>query len=287
MTRGVLIFAHNNRDVDYALMSLISASLAKKNLQLPVSLVTDDTTLDWMKESNIFEQSNDVFDQIIITDKPKTDNSRKLHDGTNSKFVPFVNLNRNQAYELTPYDQTLLIDSDYLIFSDNLNNYWEYSDRVLLGKAINDIVGLQRLGYHDRYVSDTGVHLYWATTVMFTKNEYSKSFFEILSYVKENYQYFADLFRFQVRNYRNDIAFSIAQHIIDGFETKSEMHLPEVLSFIDKDVLHSVDKHGKMLFLFNVTADEKYFPTVVKDIDVHIMNKASIVRNAKQLLELI
>lgn len=287
MNRGILIFAHNNRDVDYALMSLISGGLAKKHLKLPVSLVTDQTTVEWMKVSGIKNTAEKIFDQIIVTEKPETNNTRRLHDGNVSKSVPFVNLNRNDAYSLTPYDQTLLIDSDYLIFSDTLNNFWEYSDRVLLGTAINDIVGKERLGYHDRYVSDTSVHLYWATTVMFTKNEYAKNFFLLLAYVKDNYEYFADLFRFRIKNYRNDIAFSITQHIMDGFETKSEVHLPAVFSTLDKDILHSVDRNNKLIFLVNTVINEKFFPVSVSDLDVHIMNKASITRNADRLLELI
>ena len=40
MKKGILIFAHNSRDVDYALMSLVSAKFAKENLQVPVSLVS-------------------------------------------------------------------------------------------------------------------------------------------------------------------------------------------------------------------------------------------------------
>ncbi len=287
MNRGILIFAHNNRDVDYALMSLISGGLAKKHLGLPVSLVTDQTTIEWMETSGIKNKADNLFDHILVTDKPETNNTRRLHDGNSSKSVPFVNLNRNDAYTLTPYDQTLLIDSDYLIFSNTLNNYWEYSDRVLLGTAIDDIVGNERLGYHDKYVSDTGVHLYWATTVMFTKNEYSKNFFLLLSYVKENYEYFADLFRFRIKNYRNDIAFSITQHIMDGFETKADVHLPAVFSTLDKDILHSIDSNNKLIFLINTVINEKFFPVSISDIDVHIMNKASITRNADRLLELI
>ena len=49
MNTGVLIFAHNSRDVDYALTAVISAGLAKKYLKVPVSLVTDSPTLEWMK----------------------------------------------------------------------------------------------------------------------------------------------------------------------------------------------------------------------------------------------
>lgn len=287
MNRGVLIFAHNNRDVDYALMSIISGSLAKKNLGLPVSLVTDETTLTWMETSGIKQKAIEVFEQIIITDKPQTDNSRRLHDGNESKFVPFVNLNRTDAFSLSPYDQTLLIDSDYLIFTDNLNKFWEYSETVLLGQSINDIIGTDRLGYHDRYVSDTGVHLYWATTVMFTKNEYSENFFSLLSYVKENYQYYSDLFRFYTRNYRNDIAFSVTQHIMDGFETKSSIHLPPVFSTLDRDILETVKDNGNLVFLINMIMNEKYIAASVKDVDIHVMNKSSITRNAEKLLALI
>lgn len=287
MNRGVLIFAHNNRDIDYALMSIISGSLAKKNLGLPVSLVTDETTLTWMETSGIKQKAIEVFEQIIITDKPQTDNSRRLHDGNESKFVPFVNLNRTDAFSLSPYDQTLLIDSDYLIFTDNLNKFWEYSETVLLGQSINDIIGTDRLGYHDRYVSDTGVHLYWATTVMFTKNDYSENFFSLLSYVKENYQYYSDLFRFYTRNYRNDIAFSVTQHIMDGFETKSSIHLPPVFSTLDRDILETVKDNGNLVFLINMIMNEKYIAASVKDVDIHIMNKSSITRNAEKLLALI
>jgi hypothetical protein len=210
-----------------------------------------------------------------------------LHDGNESKFVPFVNLNRTDAFSLSPYDQTLLIDSDYLIFTDNLNKFWEYSETVLLGQSINDIIGTDRLGYHDRYVSDTGVHLYWATTVMFTKNEYSENFFSLLSYVKENYQYYSDLFRFYTRNYRNDIAFSVTQHIMDGFETKSSIHLPPVFSTLDRDILETVKDNGNLVFLINMIMNEKYIAASVKDVDIHVMNKSSITRNAEKLLALI
>lgn len=287
MTRGILIFAHNNRDVDYALMSCIAGGLAKKSLKLPVSLVTDVSTVNWMLESKIKDKADVIFDKIIVVDKPETSNSRKLHDGSEWKTVPFVNLNRSDAYSLTPYDQTLLIDSDFFIFTDNLNKYWDYSDKVLLGKSANDIVGIERLGYHDRYVSDTSVHLYWATTVMFTKNDYSKHFFELLHYIKNNYQYFADLYRFQPKNYRNDIAFSIAQHILDGYETKPDHHLPSIFSTIDRDTLLSVDQEGKLLFLVNTLKNENNVAATVKDIDIHVMNKISISRHANKLLELI
>ena len=78
MKRGILIFAHNSRDVDYALMSLVSAKFAKTNLQVPVSLIVDKFTVEWMQTSNIYDLSQEIFDKIIEIEKPVTQNTRVL-----------------------------------------------------------------------------------------------------------------------------------------------------------------------------------------------------------------
>jgi len=286
MSNGVLIFAHNSTALDYALMSIIAGGLAKKHLNVPISLATDENTVLWMKTSNIYDRATKIFDKIILIEKPKTNNQRKLHDGEHSEMIPFTNTNRTSAWDITPYERTLLIDSDYLIFTNALNEYWSSTD-VLISNAMNDINDNSRAGYHDRYVSDTGVHMYWATTVMFSKNDAGKRFFELVNYVKNNYQYYGDVFRFDTRQYRNDIAFSITKHILDGFETDSITTLPPVLTAIDRDRLHSVDATGKLTFLVSPKMDSKFVVTSLANTDIHIMNKQSIIRNATSLLELI
>ena len=286
MSNGVLIFAHNSTALDYALMSIIAGGLAKKHLNVPISLATDENTVLWMKTSNIYDRATEIFDKIILIEKPKTNNQRKLHDGDHSEMIPFTNTNRTSAWDITPYERTLLIDSDYLIFTNALNEYWSSTD-VLISNAMNDINDNSRAGYHDRYVSDTGVHMYWATTVMFSKNDAGKRFFELVNYVKNNYQYYGDVFRFDTRQYRNDIAFSITKHILDGFETDSITTLPPVLTAIDRDMLHSVDATGKLTFLVSPKMDSKFVVTSLANTDIHIMNKQSIIRNATSLLELI
>jgi hypothetical protein len=286
MSNGVLIFAHNSTALDYALMSIIAGGLAKKHLNVPISLATDENTVLWMKTSNIYDRATKIFDKIILIEKPKTNNQRKLHDGEHSEMIPFTNTNRTSAWDITPYERTLLIDSDYLIFTNALNEYWSSTD-VLISNAMNDINDNSRAGYHDRYVSDTGVHMYWATTVMFSKNDAGKRFFELVNYVKNNYQYYGDVFRFDTRQYRNDIAFSITKHILDGFETDSITTLPPVLTAIDRDMLHSVDATGKLTFLVSPKMDSKFVVTSLANTNIHIMNKQSIIRNATSLLELI
>ena len=286
MNNGALIFAHNNEKVDYALMSIIAGGLAKKHLGIPVSLITDQSTVDWMKTSKIYDRAEIVFDKIILTVQPNTNNKRRLHDGSSADMVPFTNTDRPSAYDLTPYDRTLLLDSDYLIFSPALNEYWS-SEEVLISQSMADLYETNRAGYQDRYVSDTGVHLYWATTVMFSKNATGKRFFDLVEYVKKHYQYYGDLFRFSTQQYRNDISFSVAKHILDGFETDAVQCLPPVLTTIDRDILHNVDSNGKLTFLINTNMDTNFCAATIQGRDVHVMNKQSLVRNANALLELI
>jgi hypothetical protein len=286
MSKGVLLFAHNSRDIDYALMAVISGGLAKKNLQVPVSIATDSATLDWVKQSKIYDTFRTIFDQVILTDRPVTDNKRNLYDGKEFKIVPFINANRFSAWDLTPYDRTLLIDVDFLIFSKSLNEYWNIAEDIMISKSINDVCSQQRLGYHDKYISDTGIHLYWATTVMFTKNKKSKLFFDLVRSIKDNYQIYSDIYRFNSQQYRNDIAFSLAKHILDGFETRLENSLPPVLTAIDKDVLFEV-KLDNLTILINDIHSDGFIASSFKNIDLHVMNKQSIIRNSKKLMELI
>jgi hypothetical protein len=286
MKTGVLIYAHNNRSVDYAVMAIISGGLAKKHLSVPASLVTDPSTMEWMRESGILEKATTVFENIIIVDRPNSDNQRRLHDGKENAVVPFLNSNRASAYELTPYDRTLLIDSDYLIFSNRLGEYWNVAEDIMIGESINDVYNNSRLGYHDRYISDVGVKLYWATTVMFSKSETSKVFFNTVNFIKDNYQQFADIFRFDSRQFRNDIAFSIAKHILDGYETDTTLTLPPILSILDKDVLLDVSTSGKLTMLISTNLDSNYIAAAATDLDIHIMNKQSLIRQADKLLEI-
>jgi len=286
MTKGVLIFAHNNPNVDYGLMAIIAGGLAKKNLNLPVSLVTDKWTIAWMKETNTWEKANSIFDKIIEVAKPVTKNTRILHDGFDSQIIPFENSNRFSVWDLSPYDKTLLIDSDYLIFSNSLNEYWDIDAPVMMGHSLNDITG-ERSGVLDKRVGETGIHMFWATTVMFDKSQESRFFFKLVDFIKDNYRYYADLFRFNSKQFRNDIAFSVAKHIMNGFETDFVYTLPPVFSVFDKDILVEI-KDDSLVFLIDKPNNcGSFWAATTTNTDVHVMNKQSIIRHKDKLLEMV
>ena len=283
MNTGGLIFAFNSREVDYALTAVISGGLAKKHLGIPFSLVADKSTLEWMKESDIMQIAESVFENFIEVDRPVNYKQRILNDGSETSSVPFINSGRSLSWDLTPYDRTLLIDSDFLVLSNNLRNYLQSNESLMISSSITDIRG-DRIGYLDKNVSDVGVHLYWATTVIFTKNTESKIFFDLVKQIEKDYNIFSDLYRYDSKLYRNDVAFSVAKHIFDGFEYESNACLPPVLTVYDRDSLVDVVDQ-KLLFLIAKDSGG-FYPCSISDLDIHIMNKQSIIRNKKKLLEL-
>lgn len=283
MTKGILIFAHNNKSVDYAKLALVSGFLAKKHLEVPISLVTDKHTLSWIEESKLENKVAAVFDQVIDVPPPVTDNTRYLYDGNHKSLVPFSNVNRCSVYDVTPYDKTLLIDSDFLIFSETLNNYWDICSDVLIAESVNDAVNQDRLGHLDHHISDTGIRMRWATTVMFEKNEKSRRFFNLVDYIKNEYEMFADLFRFNPLQYRNDISFSIAKHIMDGYTESDGYYLPQLLTALDRDILVDIKNNNELLFLFDDKNEN--FAGKIAGRDIHVMNKQSLIRNASKVME--
>ena len=107
LTQGVLIFAFNNEATDYISMAAWSAKNIRRHLNLPVAIVTD----------NPAAAAQHKFEHIVVT-APDTGGSRHFADyGTT---VTWHNAGRITAYELSPFDQTLVLDADYVIASDRL-----------------------------------------------------------------------------------------------------------------------------------------------------------------------
>jgi len=284
MNKGVLIYAHNSREVDYLDLSIISALFAKKNLKVPVSLVTDNNSLAWARKSNKIKELEDTFQHIILSDNYYSTQNRNLHDGiSHNSVVPFLNKDRCSAWSLTPYDRTLLIDSDFLICSNELSNYWNVDQDFLISKKANDFYFESRFEYQDNYISDTSIKMFWATTILFSKNKNSKLVFDLVEYIRDNYFYFADLYRFSSKIFRNDIAFSIAIHILNFNKVVDDYSLPPIITSIDKDILIDIKNDTMFLLLANKLSNN-YLICSKKNQDIHIMNKQSLVRNKDKLL---
>ena len=274
MNKGCLIFAYNS-DIDYGSQAVIAAKLAVKHLGVPVSVVTNQETLDALNTK--FKKL--PFDKIILTDTPSEKNKRRLRNGQGShQIISFVNGNRSNAWDLTPYDRTLIIDSDFLVFSNKLNQYWKSDFAFLINPGMNDLstVGQDPTDYH---LSKYSINLLWATNIMFTKNAEAKLFFDIAHHVKNNYSYYAGLYHFDAGQYRNDFSFSIACYIIGEY---GELPCPAFIR--DVDDIYKIEKDQIIYILKDYSKSENSLLARTKNQDVHIMNKHSILDNLEGLL---
>ena len=60
------------------------------------------------------------------------------------------------------------------------------------------------------------IPMLWATVIVFKKTSRAKRIFDMVKYIKQHYQHFCDLYRVDIRNFRNDYAFSIAVNQVNG-----------------------------------------------------------------------
>jgi hypothetical protein len=276
MNKGVLVFARNNSQVDYVKQAYFLAKRVQKYLELPVSLVTDN--FDYVKTH--YEDYESVFDKVITTEYTTEFTLKRYNDGSLSgKQLEFKNDTRPLAYELTPYDETLLLDSDMVIADSVFNECFNQTNDLLIYKSAYDLANFRDYSEFD-YISDTSVPFYWATCVFFRKTPKTKIFFDLIQHIKENWQHYNSVFQLNRTVYRNDHAFSIAIHIMNGYQEGSFAgKMPGKLFYTtDKDILCDVKDES---FLFLVEKDQhigEYTPIRFKDNTVHVMNKFSLNR---------
>lgn len=273
MSKGVLIFAHNNLEIDYIKLSVFAASRVKEYLGLPVTLVTDSRA--WLLKS--FPEHE--FDSIIDIQPEKAAN-KLFYDGSlSSKSLEWKNLSRNMAYRLSPYDTTLVIDSDYIVSSSLLKSAFENDTLFQIYHDSVDLAGWRPNGYFRR-INPYSIPFYWATAFVFRKDVIVESFFDLIAYIKLNWSYFRVLYNIETTIFRNDYAFSIAIHIMNG-KTSGEFAtpLPGKMTYIqDTDLLIGIDKN-KMQFLVEKEKHlGEYLVAKTEGLDIHVMNKYSLLR---------
>jgi hypothetical protein len=289
MTRGVLMYAHNNTEIDYFKIACANALMVQKNLKVPVTLVTDEGTLGYSKSVLGEEFVNSCFEKVILADRDYTfQNQRNFSDTSYSvKNLQFYNANHWAAYELSPYDETLFIDADYLIMSSALENCWGSDNDVMINHDITSPFGES----HSKIIDEFGIRLYWATVIYFRKSDFAKFLFDLVREIQENYTYYRDLYCFSSGMYRNDNAFSIAIHMLNGFSEDSSVvaQLPItalMMCWDTGDILSINGINDISLYVEKDTDKGQYTIARFKNTDVHIMNKWSISRNAGRLIEI-
>ena len=269
--KGVLLFAKNNPDFNYIKQAKVSATLAKHYLNVPVALVTPKDECD---------EDISLFDHVIDwKDKVEEINTRPMYIDGKFKKVSWHNLDRLTAYDVSPFDETILIDSDYLIQNDVLNSVWG-SNAPMLMNTHTRIPSEHQQHIYELVIEDGFPKVHWFTVMYFRKCKETQDWFEVAKYVKENYDFYKKTFRIPYAYYRNDITASIASHIIGGFRDDYIKSLParQINSFNTEHILQvAKDK---------IIVNTDTIPVLLKNTNVHCLNKHEIERNYDKFMEI-
>ena len=284
------MFAHNNEEIDYLRLAILNAKLIQKNTGIKnITVVTDPHSLKHNEKTLGKKFIKSAINNLIVLEKDKKFKQKniRLYKDTShaSKYLPFYNVNRCDAYDISPYDETILLDADYLILSDTLNHCWGHNNELMMNWKFQDIMYERKDPTLDR-LYDMGITMYWATVVYFRKTEYVESFFNIVKHVRNNPQYYKDLYKWQGTLYRNDYSFSIAAHMMSGFVDKGIPQLPTTLykSFDTDDIHSAIDENTIVMYLEKPRSPGDFMLTKWQGIDLHIMNKWAINRISEELL---
>jgi hypothetical protein len=245
MTTGALIFAFNNDQIDYVSMAAWSAKNIERHLGIHTRIITD-------------QDVNTV--------------------GTNSRYfsdyestVTWHNETRTDAYELTPWDRTLVLDADYVVASDQLKVLLHADTDFLAHGWATDVTGLNDFSGLN-YFGNNCMPMWWATVMLFRRSTQAQLIFETMRMIRQHWNHYRNLYKNSQPSYRNDHALTIALGIVNG-HTLNHAGIPWNLSTVAPEhKLSQLDQdHYRVDFL---TADQKSRYVILRNQDFHAMGKS-------------
>lgn len=267
MSRGALLFAFNSPRYDYYLMAEYTAKRINHFLGLPVTLVTDENSLP--------EVPNFKFDDIILVEPDK--NNIREH-------TVWINKGRYQAYQLSPYDETILLDTDYVVNSDKLLKTFELGTDFCCHDTTSFFMHPKA---SQELLSAYSFKTLWATVITFKKSQRAKHIFECLEMVQKNYEHFANIHSFIAGVYRNDYALTLALRIANGHKYANNDIIPWNLVHVGKNTSVYADNNNDFNTEFTVMFDNWQRGKIrkeymnIKDMDFHVMNKDNFLELIK------
>jgi len=266
MSRGVLIFAFNNTKLDYFKQATWVADRVEKFLGLPTTIVTDEVSV-----GNTITKHHIVFAEAIALSNRNFDISKE------NQVAHWYNVNRFQAYDITPYDETIVIDSDYIVNSDQLNLLFDSLDNFLCHRAVYDVANKNSLDSYQTFGTTLFPH-YWATVLFFRKGEWAKQIFDLITMVKDNYRFYSKLYKFLPKPFRNDYAVSIALAIAHGHRIDAIPTIPWLLptAVTDIDVIQLSETEFELRYSKWARNKQREMRSIIKDHDFHCLNKQAM-----------
>lgn len=173
-SRGFFIFVQHSEMKDYINQAV---SLAKT-----IQLHNKINKVSIMTNCILTEEQKTCFDKIY--------NIPGIDEAESHKWKIH---NRHKIYATSPYDETIVLDSD-MLFLSNIDHWWDilhktdlyFTDSVVnfLGETVNDTF------YRKTFVKNKLPNVYCGM-FYFKKNNFNEKFFNLLTHVMHNYEEYA------------------------------------------------------------------------------------------------
>lgn len=201
---------------------------------------------------------------IVITPLPDP-NSRYFRNI--NKQLTWHNANRSMIFAQPPYDKTIVIDVDYIIYSEFLKNLWQVNYDLMCYTKSCDLAG--KYESHKEKVGESMIPFSWATVLLVTKSQLCRQLYFLFNHIKEHWSWYCKLYRIKTSNFRNDFALSIALHTLNGFRNH-RFGIPGVMSCVTDEA--AVTLGGKK-FTYSFEKNGLQYKHTSTGLDVHVLNK--------------
>jgi hypothetical protein len=207
LSKGFLVAAQNTSTVDYVKQAYALA-LSIKATQKEVN------TISIMTNDIVPENYKSVFDKIIPI--PWIDESRQ----TDWKIE-----NRWKLYHISPYDETIVLDTDMLLLED-VSLWWKHCSNYELlfcsrVKNYKNEIILKDKFHRSAFIENNLSNPYFGLHY-FKKNDFAHSFYKILEFIVYNWEWFWT--KFASEHYQNWLSMDLASAIaIDMLDCHSQV----------------------------------------------------------------
>ena len=195
MSKGFIVFAQNTDSVDYitqAYALALSIKISQRDIT-SISLVTNDT---------VPKKYQKVFDQII-----------PIPWVTESNNDPLKAEHRWKLFHVTPYDETIVLDTDMLMLED-ISYWWNYCnnyDFKFCSRIKNYKLEIINDTYHRKsFIANKLSNPYFALHY-FKKTTLTYEFYKVLEFVCNNWEWAYN--KFAPDEYQNWLSMDLAAAI--------------------------------------------------------------------------
>jgi len=215
MKKGFLVVAENNNNVDYIRMAYgLALSLKKSQTKIKnLSIITTNKITD--------QKYLDVFDKVILCEEDNKWKSKSKSLDTTSLCASY--------YDHTPYDETIVLDTD-IIFTQDISLWWELlSDKELIFTSnIKTFRGNNVTNnYYRKTYTENNLPNIYTGLFYFKKGDLTKAFFEMVNTIFNNWEMFFEQLKKRHRPdfLSADIAYAIAYKLL-GLPDYSNLSIP-------------------------------------------------------------